>query len=99
MLDLRVNSRSQTQLSVVREDPLLPPDLFMRMLCLERRRSDRSGRRFVLMLLDPGNLLTLGKQPVVPRLFQAVAQSVRDTDLKGWYNDGTIGVIFTEVGS
>jgi exopolysaccharide biosynthesis polyprenyl glycosylphosphotransferase len=35
----------------------------------------------------------------MPRLLQAVAQTVRDTDLKGWYNDGTVGVIFTEIGS
>jgi lipopolysaccharide/colanic/teichoic acid biosynthesis glycosyltransferase len=32
-------------------------------------------------------------------LLPAIAQSTRDTDLKGWYRDGSvIGVIFTEVG-
>jgi lipopolysaccharide/colanic/teichoic acid biosynthesis glycosyltransferase len=28
----------------------------------------------------------------------AIKQSTRDTDLRGWYEDGIIGVIFTEVG-
>ena len=32
-------------------------------------------------------------------LLAAIAQSTRDTDLKGWYKEGSIiGVIFTEVG-
>ena len=72
----------------------------MRLLCLERKRTERSGRRFVLMLLDPGRLLkTARKGEVVTKLLEGVTQSTRDTDLKGWYKDGSvIGVIFTEVG-
>ncbi len=71
----------------------------MKLLCLERKRTERSGRRFVLMLLDTGNLLKAAKVPVLANLLSAIAQATRDTDLKGWYKDGSvIGVIFTEVG-
>ena len=105
MLGLKANSRSATQLSIVGEESsgygMLPQEIFTRLLCLERKRTERSGRRFVLMLLDPGRLLKgTNKEEVLAKLLYAVTQSIRDTDLKGWYKDGSvIGVIFTEVGS
>jgi lipopolysaccharide/colanic/teichoic acid biosynthesis glycosyltransferase len=50
------------------------------------------------MLLDPGRLLQSSKPSVITSLHAAIAQSTRDTDLKGWYKDNEIiGVIFTEV--
>jgi len=78
---------------------ILPHELFVRMLCLERKRTERSGRRFVLMLLELGKLARSGEQ-VMTKVMSALTQSTRDTDLRGWYKDGTvIGVIFTEVGA
>ena len=78
---------------------LLPQNLFLKLLCLERKRTERSGRRFVLMLLDTGNLLKAPKTPVLANLMSALTQSTRDTDLKGWYKAGSVvGVIFTEIG-
>ena len=72
----------------------------MRLLYLERKRAQRSGRRFVLMLLDLGGLLkNARKGQLLAKLLKAMNQSTRDTDLKGWYKDeSVIGVIFTEVG-
>jgi exopolysaccharide biosynthesis polyprenyl glycosylphosphotransferase len=98
MLDL-VKSRSQAQVSPNREGIVLfPQDLFVRMLCLERRRSNRSGKHFVLMLLDAGGLLQTRKQHIQPKLLEVVSRSTRDTDFNGWYEqDSVIGVIFTEV--
>jgi lipopolysaccharide/colanic/teichoic acid biosynthesis glycosyltransferase len=102
MLGLKTKPRSE-KLSVMREEPagfgMLPEELFMKLLCLERKRTERSGRRFVLMCLDTGNLPKSAKSPVMANLLSAIAQSTRDTDLMGWYRDGSvIGVIFTEVG-
>jgi lipopolysaccharide/colanic/teichoic acid biosynthesis glycosyltransferase len=78
---------------------MLPQQLFLKLLCLERKRAERSGRRFVLMLLEPGRLLQSAKAPIMQNVMLAISQSTRDTDLKGWYKDGAIvGVIFTEVG-
>ncbi len=80
---------------------MLPEELFNRFLCLERKRAERSGRRFVLLLLDPGALIAAARRgKVLPKLLEAVIQSTRETDLKGWYKQGSvIGVIFTEVGN
>ena len=81
-------------------DPgLLPPYLFMRTLTLERKRAERSGRSFVLMIVHPGRLLENGnKEQALAKLLGAL-HFVRDTDVTGWYNDGAIGVIFTEIGA
>jgi lipopolysaccharide/colanic/teichoic acid biosynthesis glycosyltransferase len=79
---------------------MLPQELFMKLLCLERKRTERSGRRFVLMLLDTGSLLKTAKSTGMANILSAITQSTRDTDLKGWYKEGSvIGVIFTEVGT
>jgi lipopolysaccharide/colanic/teichoic acid biosynthesis glycosyltransferase len=104
MLGLKVRPQSESRLSIIHEDSsgfgMLPQELFMRLLCLERKRTERAGRRFVLMLLDPGRLLNSTKAPVMANLLSAIMQSTRDTDLKGWYRQGeVIGVIFTEVGA
>lgn len=103
MLGLKTNPLSESQ--PFRSEELLgfgmlPQDLFIKLLCLERKRTERSGRRFVLMLLDPGTLLQKAKSPVLPRLLSAITHSTRDTDLRGWYKEGAIiGVIFTEIGA
>jgi lipopolysaccharide/colanic/teichoic acid biosynthesis glycosyltransferase len=78
---------------------MLPQGFFMRMLWLERKRTERSGRPFVLMLLESDRLLEAdGKDPVLAKLLSAVSQSTRDTDFKGWYQEGAVvGVIFTEI--
>src|SRR5579872_7165688 len=103
MLGQEVKPRSDHQYAAGHEGystlGMLPQQLFMKLLCLERKRTERSRMRFVLMLLDPGNLLKSGKGQATQNLLSAIAQSTRDTDLKGWYKDGSIiGVIFTEIG-
>jgi lipopolysaccharide/colanic/teichoic acid biosynthesis glycosyltransferase len=104
MLRFKANARLESQLSLRRDRSLgpgmLPADLFRRLLWVERKRTERSGRRFVLMLLDTGSLLKAAKGRVMPNLLAAISQATRDTDLKGWYRDDSIvGVIFTEVGN
>ena len=51
------------------------------------------------MLLDCGKLLkTVNQASISADLVSAIHQATRDTDLKGWYKEGSIiGVIFTEV--
>src|SRR5215471_2736450 len=103
MLGLKAKNRSESQLSAIGEESAgfgtLSQELFLKLLCLERKRTERSGRRFVLMLLDPGSLLSTAKERIIPNLLLAVSQSTRDTDIKGWYKDESIlGAIFTEIG-
>ncbi len=75
---------------------------FTRMVVLERKRTERSARPFLLMLvqgqgsLRPAN----GTRELLQRLVFALKNSTRETDSAGWYeNERTIGVIFTEVGA
>ena len=79
MLGIKANGRAENQLSIMREASsgfgMLPQELFMKLLCLERKRTERSGRRFVLMLLDTGNLLKAAKVPVLANLLSAIAQA------------------------
>jgi hypothetical protein len=71
------------------------------MLHLEHKRTERSRRRFILMLVESGTRPELAaEQPWFSRIVQAVVTSTRETDIKGWYKDGsTLGVIFTEIGT
>lgn len=79
---------------------MLAEDHFIQQLGLERKRAERSGRRFVLMLLDAAGLVR-GKSrgEALGRIVSALARSIRETDIKGWYAESTIGVIFTEIGT
>src|SRR4051812_43010706 len=78
---------------------ILDEKAFLRMLCLERKRTERSSRRFVLMLLESGSLLKTSKDGSLDKILNTLSQSTRETDVKGWYKDGSvIGVIFTELG-
>lgn len=79
---------------------LFPQELFLQILCLERKRADRSGRPFVLMLLRLGISAKEGKEELLSNVVRTLVCSTRETDVKGWYDsDSTIGVIFTELGS
>lgn len=74
-------------------------EIFRRLLVIERKKAERSGRPFVLMLLDPGNLLKNGNgQEVLGILLAALRRSTRETDVKGWYDaPSRIGVIFPDL--
>lgn len=92
----RINSLAESF-----ESEILDQKSFTRMLCLERKRTERSGRRFVLMLLEWGALVRPRHESnAVDKVVRTLLESTRETDIKGWYKDHTIvGVIFTEIGS
>lgn len=97
-------SRSRTNRRAVSErsagsKTLLTEALFTKQLSLERKRTERSGRRFVLMLLDSSKLVRgEGRNRSLDLIISALAESVRETDIQGWYAESVIGVIFTEIG-
>jgi lipopolysaccharide/colanic/teichoic acid biosynthesis glycosyltransferase len=77
---------------------LLPEAAFTRALGLERKRAERSRKRFVLMLLEAAAEGGQGHHPLA-RLVPAVVAAVRETDIAGWHRQHTtLGVIFAEVG-
>ena len=90
--------------------PFLQPDFvnsfypkpnFDRMLFLERKRTERSKRAFLLVLLDIEDLLTTrGDSGLVKDLESALSSTIRETDIQGWYQqDKVIGIILTELGA
>jgi lipopolysaccharide/colanic/teichoic acid biosynthesis glycosyltransferase len=85
----------------VSSDQLLSPEMFVRMLYVERKRSERSGKSFVLMLLECTALLKAGTDDVsFARMLTALSGATRDSDIKGWHTEAAaIGVIFTELGA
>jgi lipopolysaccharide/colanic/teichoic acid biosynthesis glycosyltransferase len=82
-------------------DSVLPSKAFARMLFLERKRAERSGRCAVLMLMESKSVARAGSgQNLLGKVLEALSRYTRDTDAKGWYKqDSVIGVIFTELGA
>jgi lipopolysaccharide/colanic/teichoic acid biosynthesis glycosyltransferase len=80
---------------------ILPQDLFLGMLCFERKRAERSGKKFFLMLLDAHDAVgTRRHSEVLKKIAKAAEVARRETDLAGWYKDNEIiGIIFTELGN
>ena len=74
---------------------------FDRMLYLERQRTERSQRPFLLMLLNVEGLSPYpGDSDLVKEIETALSSCIRETDIKGWYEQGKIiGIIFTEINS
>src|SRR5713101_3432635 len=64
---------------------ILAEGMFKRMLCWERKRAERSGEYFLLMLIDAASVLQ-SKQAnrVRAGIMQAVSSSTRETDIAGW---------------
>ena len=81
------------------ERKVLNEESFQRMISLERKRSERSRKPFLLMLLDTGDYLSPDKNGhVLNRILIALTASTRETDVTGWYkNNSVVGAMFTEI--
>jgi hypothetical protein len=77
----------------------LDQELFTTMLRMERRRTERSRGRFILMLLEFCDLARSDDENGFGRILLPLWDSTRETDIKGWYREKSVlGVIFTEIG-
>jgi hypothetical protein len=83
------------------EGNVLSEGAFHRMIALERKRTERSRKPFLLMLLDMGDHLpTNGSGKVLEKILAALAITTRETDVTGWYRtESVVGVMFTELGA
>ncbi len=79
---------------------VLSEESFQRMISLERKRSERSRKPFLLMLVDMGGYLPSERTTkVLGSILAALSISTRETDVTGWYkNCSVVGVMFTEIG-
>jgi len=84
----------------VEERSILNEQAFLRMISLERKRSERSRMPFLLILLDMGeNLPSEKNEKILGNVLTALARSTRETDITGWYKDhSVVGIMFTEIG-
>lgn len=78
----------------------LTEDAFRRMILIERRRTERSGCPFLLMLLDAGSYQAKDNNGKgLDTMMAALLLSTRETDIVGWYKDRlVVGAIFTGLG-
>jgi lipopolysaccharide/colanic/teichoic acid biosynthesis glycosyltransferase len=80
---------------------LLSETWFTRVLSLERKRTERSRKPFLLVLLD---IEGVGESNgaydrLTHDVLGALSSITRETDLTGWYrHESVLGVIFTELG-
>ena len=70
---------------------------FNNLLVVERKRSERSRKPFLLMLIDISKVAANGQNSFIRKLSNVLEISSRDIDIKGWYkNKKILGIIFTE---
>jgi lipopolysaccharide/colanic/teichoic acid biosynthesis glycosyltransferase len=83
-----------------RDSEILTAESFRRTIALERKRSERSRKPFMLLLLDMGGRLpSENSGKTLARVLPALSLSTRETDIIGWYaQDLVVGVVFTEIG-
>lgn len=92
--------RARMELNAQSGMAFLDEQCFNSLLDLERKRSRRSGRAIILVLVNMTGLTgeTLLEAP--ERLSLAISSRIRETDLRGWYlRDSVIGVLFTDIRS
>ncbi|MGH9403397.1 MAG: sugar transferase [Terriglobia bacterium] len=95
----RVSDFAYLPLDGARE--IVPERAFTRLLCLERKRAERSQKQFLLMLLDIGELLLEGNgqsDVIISKILHVLLSSTRETDISGWYESRfVLGTILTEI--
>lgn len=93
-----VRRKSQPQ-DLLDPKEILSEEAFRRMISLERKRSERSQRPFVLLLIDTGHSQPGDKQGrVLLDMLSALQGATRETDVTGWYTaQSVVGVMFTEI--
>jgi len=70
------------------------------MISLERKRSERSRKPFLLMLVEVrGSVAAEDNGQVLTIIMSSLSVTTRETDLRGWHvHDAVVGVMFTEIG-
>jgi lipopolysaccharide/colanic/teichoic acid biosynthesis glycosyltransferase len=78
---------------------VLDENSFHRAISVERKRTERSQRPFLLMLLDLGRIMVDDKHgKILDKILSSLSMSIRETDVTGWKKSGAIlGIMFTEI--
>ena len=77
----------------------LPEAIFRRQLTQERKRSERSRKSFLLMLVQSKAPKPAEGLPVLDRVARVLGGVIRETDTFGWFkSNAVVGVIYSELG-
>lgn len=80
------------------ENGLCTEILFNHILSRERKRTERTHRPFLLVLLTLHGIINGSARALSGKIAKALQENTRDTDQYGWYvQDHVLGVIFTEL--
>ncbi len=95
---LAEDRRSGSDLKIYDAHLINDEGYFRNMLQLEMKRSERSKRSFVLMLIDISPPLECDEAAhVVGKVVNQIVGITRETDIKGWLTPGEVlGIIFIE---
>ena len=89
-------------LALTGDNAVYNEEAFRFLLDIERRRFEASAQLFVLILVELTRRAGLPEKmsaPVASKIFGSLTQTLRDTDLVGWYRDQrVIGAVLTHVG-
>jgi lipopolysaccharide/colanic/teichoic acid biosynthesis glycosyltransferase len=78
---------------------VISEEMFSQVLHLERRRTERSNRAFILVLISGVDLQVHSTDDQAGSVAKAMASCIRETDILGWYKlHTTLGLIMTEIG-
>jgi hypothetical protein len=95
------DSRSSGIMLKGRLDHAYDEGVFQHFLLIEFKRSERSKRPFLLLLLDLKEEPPATNRNVAPevatKLFSSLARCLRETDFVGWYREGrVVGAVLTQ---
>src|SRR5258707_15669583 len=86
------SSERRLQFAVVQEAA------FVQMIRFERRRTERSGKQFMLVLISGEDFHAESGGMLVSSVVSAISSTTRETDVLGWYErDVTLGLLMTEI--
>lgn len=78
---------------------VLREESFKRMIAIERKRTERSAKPFMLMLLETGDHNSEQRsRELLTKVIETLVETTRETDIIGWHKDGfSVGVLFTQL--
>lgn len=73
-------------------------DYFNELLRIERKRTERSKKPFLLVLVDVSGIAWGERDYLLHGVCSVLFGSTREIDVKGWYkHNAVVGVLFTEL--
>ena len=97
LIKARKRSRSYADLMLGQEGGICSAEFFHMVLCLERKRRERSERPMILMLIDIMRIPRQAQGLMVSTVSRMLMSRTRETDIKGWYRENqVIGILFME---